>query len=986
MGAANLKKLREMSTGMTPLDESVVCETCAPVKIKEVPHKGNLARGTYNLEILHIDCSGPFRTTGADGERHWFTIVDGRSGNCWAIPINNKSEVFPKLRQFLDSEETREHRCRHIHLDQAGEHVAGLFKLFCLERGITLCYTDTDQHQSNGIAERYNRTLQQWLNSVLERSDLPRKYWPIILTKAIVPLVNYCPNDRLGMTCYEAYNNEVPDISYLRIIGAYGYYLQPPNKRPGKIDGPPSIRVRLLGYKGARSYVCLDPATHKVFTANNVIWDETNHSQQMKLRLKEMELAIAQAMNPAKKRSADNDDALKPASKHRREPSDPPGGVRFSELPEIIPISPRVPNPTSQQRSPVQPALRPTPQPSAHQSAQALAAEAARTAAVQQQRPQIVMPNGGADSITVNTDALNRHPVLQPRRSARLNPDMDYIQLLAHHDDEELVQLFTESMEYTAELAQESIEPASLSEALSLPNWKTWQNAMRDEFDSLVHNQTWTLVPRAVGRRVIPGKWVYKLKRGTNGEILRYKARWVIKGFRQEQGIDYHETFASVVKPMSYKALFAVAAALNLEIHQMDVKTAFLYGAIDTEIYMEQPPGLGPVDDNYVCKLNKAIYGLKQSPRIWYNTLSEYLKSIGFHSLFADSGVFVRDHTYIAVYVDDLLIAGPTVEEVSQVKADLNAKFHMTDLGECSYYLGMSIKRNRSTRTIRLGQKAYIEKILAEFDFTGLNPVRTPMDATLPTPSPEDYTADPDLRTLYARQIGSLMYAMLGTRPDIAFAVSFLSRHMSNPTEEHLKAVKRVFRYLKGTMDYELVYQGDLKPVVGYTDADYGADPSTRRSTSGYVFNVGSAPISWMSKRQTVVALSNCEAELMAMTQGAKEAVWLRVLLEELGAQQGKVAATILYGDNQPAIAMSKDTQYHNRAKHIGIQHFYVREVQSTNQIEVKYISTMDMVADGLTKPLPRPAFERFRDALFLFAPRNAEAQGYHPQQSHRSK
>lgn len=213
------------------------------------------------------------------------------------------------------------------------------------------------------------------------------------------------------------------------------------------------------------------------------------------------------------------------------------------------------------------------------------------------------------------------------------------------------------------------------------------------------------------------------------------------------------------------------------------------------------------------------------------------------------------------------------------------------------------------------------------------------------------------------------MYAMLGTRPDIAFAVSYLSRHMANPTEQHIRAARRVFRYLKGTMDLELVYHGDLKPLVGFTDADYAAGPNTRRSTSGYVFNVGSAPISWSSKRQTVVALSTCEAELMAMTQATKEAVWLRTLLAELGVQQGKVAATILYRDNQPAIALPKYRQHHSRAKHMNIQEFYVREAQNDGHIKMTFIPTGDMLADGLTKPLPRQMFEKFRDLISLVGP-----------------
>lgn len=357
---------------------------------------------------------------------------------------------------------------------------------------------------------------------------------------------------------------------------------------------------------------------------------------------------------------------------------------------------------------------------------------------------------------------------------------------------------------------EEETEPQTLEEAQRSTHWKSWLKAMQEEYRSLEDNHTWTLVPLAIGRKRLKGKWVFKLKRGPNGEILRYKARWVVKGFLQKEGIDYNETFALVVKLMSYKALFAIAAALDLELHQMDVKTAFLYGLVEEDIYVEQPPGLSNQTDNRWCKLNKALYGLKQLPRVWYKTLTTYLEEIGFTTLFADSGVFVRDYTYIAVYVDDLLIAGPSLDEVSLVKQALNEKFQMADLGECKYYLGMTITRDRQIKTLRLGQRAYIQKVLRDLNFDNLNPCHSPMATALPTAAAEDYEPDPELKLQYARAIGCLMYAMLGTRPDIAFPVSFLSRHLARPTPEHMDAVKRVFRYLKGTTELELVYRGDL--------------------------------------------------------------------------------------------------------------------------------------------------------------------------------
>jgi hypothetical protein len=256
------------------------------------------------------------------------------------------------------------------------------------------------------------------------------------------------------------------------------------------------------------------------------------------------------------------------------------------------------------------------------------------------------------------------------------------------------------------------IEPKSFKAAQrDAAMWSHWLSAMKMEVKSLEGNKTFTLVPRPGNRRVLGAKWVYKIKQGPTGNILRYKARWVVRGFEQKEGLDYQETFASVVKPMSYKALFAIAAALDLEIHQMDVKTAFLYGEIDGEVYVEQPEGL---DDGTgrVCRLNKALYGLKHSPRIWYNTISTFLASQGFTPLVSDLGVFAKGKVYIAIYVDDLLIAAPNLDEVNALKAALSRRFQMEDLGEYHFYLGMEIVRDRPNRRLTLNQRGYTQKIL----------------------------------------------------------------------------------------------------------------------------------------------------------------------------------------------------------------------------------------------------------------------------------
>ena len=385
---------------------------------------------------------------------------------------------------------------------------------------------------------------------------------------------------------------------------------------------------------------------------------------------------------------------------------------------------------------------------------------------------------------------------------------------------------------------------------------------------------------------------------------------------------------------MSYKAFFAIASALDLEIEQLDVRTAFLYRAIDEEIFVEQP--IGQEDgSSRVCLLNKALYGLKQAPRIWFFTLTTFLKELGFSSLTAELAVFARGNTFIAVYIDDMLIVGPSTSEIETIKKALGTRFNMSDLGQSYYYLGMSVRRDRPQRALFLGQRGYIEQTLRDFGMCDAKPAVTPMDTNKLEPPKKRYTCSASEKKWYAPAIGSLMYAMLGTRVDTAFSVSILSRYLANPGPAHIKAVKRVMRYLKGTSQMELAFRGTLKPLTGYTDADWAGDMQTRRSTSGFLFNIGSGAISWSSKRQPTVSLSTCEAEYIAETQATKEAIWLRSLLSQLLIDEEESSATIIFGDNQGAIALAKNPQFHARTKHIAIQHHFVREQQTAGTVDL---------------------------------------------------
>ena len=321
-----------------------------------------------------------------------------------------------------------------------------------------------------------------------------------------------------------------------------------------------------------------------------------------------------------------------------------------------------------------------------------------------------------------------------------------------------------------------------------------WQAAMHEEFNSFIENQTWRLSAIPPNHVSSSGKWVFKLKRGPEGEINRFKARWVVKRFQQQEGIDYHQTFASAVKPISYKSNVVIAKARDWEIEQMDIQTAFLYGDIEEEIYVQQPTGF--IDDsfpNYRCLLKKAVYGTAQRPRIWYQTLTEFLSSCGFWPINADLSVFAKKGIILAIYVYDLLLVGGSRSDIQIIKASLKKCFQMIDLGSVSYYLGMTVTRERTGCILNLGQVSYLEQILQTM---GCKPVATPIDLSF-VAAATHFQCKSGFCLKYQLEVGSLMYVMLESQLDLAFAVSIVSRHASNPDFLYWQAVKRIFRYLK---------------------------------------------------------------------------------------------------------------------------------------------------------------------------------------------
>jgi Reverse transcriptase (RNA-dependent DNA polymerase) len=517
-----------------------------------------------------------------------------------------------------------------------------------------------------------------------------------------------------------------------------------------------------------------------------------------------------------------------------------------------------------------------------------------------------------------------------------------------------------------ASVATSDEDPLTYQQAMNGADATEWLAACAEELSSFEKLNVYEVVDRPSDRKVVDSKWVFKTKRGPDGEIVKHKARLVAKGFTQVPGLDYDETFAPVVKFATIRVLLAYAAHYDLEIHQIDVKTAFLHGNLKEEIYLKCPAGYD-VGPNKVWKLRKSIYGLKQASREWYAKVSAEFSQLGFTRLHSDYAVFIKreaDHIIIiGVYVDDMLMLSNGVAYIVNLKKQLSDKFELTDLGEVRWILNMEVTRDRARRTISLSQRQYIEDILARHDMSNCRPVSTPISANLKLLKLEAAESDTGA---YQSQLGAVMYAMLGTRPDLAYAVTALSQHAATPGDDHATALTHVFRYLRKHTDVKLVFTGTTGPfaLTGYVDADWANDINDRRSISGFVFLLAGGAISWCSRKQKLVAQSSTEAEYIAGALGTNEALWLRQLLSELGETQTE--PTTLLIDNQAAIALAKNPVSHKQTKHIAVRFHHMRHHYLSQDIDPVYIPTGDQVADVLTKGLPHIKHSLFMNGMGL--------------------
>lgn len=525
----------------------------------------------------------------------------------------------------------------------------------------------------------------------------------------------------------------------------------------------------------------------------------------------------------------------------------------------------------------------------------------------------------------------------------------------------------------TSQLTNQS-EPKTYKQAISCANSQEWKEAMNSEYNSILSHDTWELVDRPYQANVVGTKWTYKLKETSDGET-RYKARLVAQGFKQIEGIDYQDIFSPVARYSTIRMLFAYATQKDLKIRHLDVVTAFLHSEIDTEIFVAQPLGfVSPGNEDKVCRLKKAIYGLKQASRTWYFKLESIFESMKLVKSKNDPCLcyLQADNKYqliVIVFVDDMIVFYDHENIINWFIGSLKKHVSIKDLGPVKKLLGINVVRDPKRGTIKLHQEDYIKKLLKDYNMDECTNCSKPIDPGMilqPDLTPKTPEEIDELKKIpYQNAIGSLMYLLQATRPDIAYAVSLLSRFNNSYNKSHWSAVKNLLRYVKGTSQLGLTFtKNGATEVFGYCDASYASDKDDYKSVTGYVFLMQGSAISWRSKKQSTVAKSSTEAELQSLSDAVDEALWLKKITEELKLEDK--GPTILMCDNKSTIEFSKNSKFSHALKHVNVKYHSIKEKIDNQEIELKHVPTNKMVADMLTKAVGPSKIREFVDNVGL--------------------
>lgn len=1010
-----------------------VCPTCVMGKQTRVPfgpaNEDVLVTGP--MDLVHMDTVGVITPGSHEGGKIILTLVDHYSRLMTAVELSSKADVGKELKRLLVGMEMQTGRVtRRIRSDNGSEFINRDVSEWLRDRGTAHDRSAPGNPQQNGIAERYNRLLGEKIRVLLISAGLSSEYWGEVLPTAVL-LINLTVRKGMSQSRYELFMGRKPTSRHLRRFGCLAYVKI---KKHGKFE-PVSVAGMFIGYSlGQKAYrVAVGPKC--VLISPHVVFDESKNGIEVlqgrdciPASLQPRPLAgfqpvgdVAQVVNVGEgeeyhvqwltpnqmqgngefidierrhNKSLDSHPLPIPGEAQPREVSSHPLSDLEEEEVDVSDekyVADRLGNLqalrigldlTSEVREQDEPGENDAPSAGRGRSPKR-GSQGSREAApdrVGRRNEELAelirrLGRGRVDDTVLAGRAEGQTPIERvPEWPAEAPADGPPLRRVRRKPDRYIPGAYA----CQAKKVVNGISiPRSYREAMASPQAEFWKAACDEEMNS--HNQhgTYEVVECPVGVTPIPCKWIFDVKTDETGAIVRFKARLVAEGCWQIPGVDYGETFAPVCSQATRRVFFALGAEEDWEIHQVDVKTAFLNGNVEEMVFMKQPPGYHSGGLGTVCRLIRSLYGLKQAPRQWHLELCKVFEVMGFTPCHGDPGLFKRDSDgsspiFVEVYVDDMLIGGKDLSKVEETKNLLKERFNIHDLGPVKYFLGLHVERDRAIRTIRITAPLKIQELLVKFGQTEAYVAPTPMtkdfvQSCLPKGSGEK--GDMGSGTLlspghkFPELVGSLQYLASNVRPEISQAVGVLSRYRDKPTTAHWNAGMRVLRYLKGTKEGGIQYGGQVHSVMGYVDSDYAGDLDTRQSTTGFVFLLNGGPISWVSRKQGSVASSTVEAEYLAFHAASKEGRWLATLLGDFGRPTNQLP---LRGDNTGCLANLKNVILSKYVKHIGVAYHSAREWVARGLISPSYVHTSENMADLFTKPLVGPVFRQHRDAMGL--------------------
>lgn len=1000
LGPAKIAKLHKVTTLQKKIkvpEKKEICEVCALTKMRNSIPKQLRDHKAGKLALVQFDIAGPFPTS-LRGNRWFLLIIDSYTRKNWVIPLKQKGDAQRELRLWkIFVEHQTDEKVKAAGTDNAPELLQQVEE-WRITQGVELQPTTIASSHQNGPAERNIQTAEAGMRAMLKDASLPIEFWD-----EAVEADTYMRNrtstgptiDGKQVSPEEAFTGKTPSIDHIRVWGSKCYsYIHPKtipaDQRHDKLVDRGRLGV-FMGYSETtnKQFKFYSPELGYTSRSSRISVDEHTPGGRVELRLRNIPAGSQGTQNTMPDRKPRGRPRKDPTSTQpaRAEPTpaeptpaepteqatveqmEPPTADETEPPPEeqmepspaaqVIPTSEPIKRGRGRPRKDLT-STEPTPAEQAEPTPEPIKRGRGRPRKLTTAPPTTVsrderVPDLATEEPEEPVQSLPEAPRYFTRESKRKRSGEDVVEdkrlrkiikaMLAQVDlTDEQAQIFEEAFPAT-EIAGIRI-PQTYQQAIHDPKYgNQWKAAVLEEIISLIENGTWEEVLPPKDANMVDSKWVFTIKTKPDGMVERFKARLVARGFTQVRGIDYNETFAPTVRMDTLRLFLATVATEDLECFHYDIKNAFTESHLEEQILLKPPKGIH-VKKGHVLKILRSLYGLKQAARDWNLLMKKELLAWGFVQSLADPCMFVHEERkiQILVYVDDILAAAKEQSQTEWFWKKLSGRFNAKNLGEVHKVLGVRVTRDRKHRTIFLDQEQYLRAVLDKFGMSN----RKHKDKKIPS---ADYTsfrpaADNDTRidaTEYQQGIGSLMFAMVLTRPDIAFTLGKLSQYMSDPAEHHGHAMKNLLRYLRSTVTMKLRYgPGGAHPqFVIYSDADWASDIVDRKSVSGSTAMFYGGPISWSSKKQRSVATSSCESEYMALSTCCKQGQWIAQVFRDLGFPKyiGKDTNKVqMLGDNQGAIALTKNPHLHERSKHIDVCYHFVRDLAEQGKLDVAYV------------------------------------------------